>query len=83
MDFLNGEYLIRTCNLQTNYADEFATSVALLLALSTLFSYLSLKLEGNNLPKILEKMADIFFVLALLGIIGIISVVLITFSSKI
>ncbi len=70
-------------NLQTTYADEFTTSVALALALSTVFSYLSLKFTDLTISKNLEKVADILFVLALLGIITIIAVLLITFSSKI
>ena len=69
--------------LETTYADEFATSVALLLAVSTLLSYLSLKFSEKNFSQTLEKIADFFFVLALLGIIVMISILLITYSSKI
>lgn len=69
--------------LETTYADEFATSVALLLALSTLFSYLSIKFIEKNFAQLLERIADLFFVLAMLGIITIIFILLITYSSKI
>ena len=69
--------------IETTYADEFATSVALVLALSTLFSYLSIKFIGKRFAQTFEKIADLFFVLAMLGIIVIILILLVTYSSKI
>lgn len=69
--------------LETTYADEFATSVALLLALSTLLSYLSIKFMRKNFAETLEMIAGLFFVLAMLGIITIIFMLLITYYSKI
>ncbi len=70
-------------NVETTYADEFTTAVALLLAISTLFSYLSLKFSGNNFTHVLERIADLFFVVAILGIITIICILLINYSHKI
>lgn len=52
--------------------DEFTTFVALLLTASTIFSFTSLKTANQKKEYGLEKIAEIFFLISLIGIFGII-----------
>jgi hypothetical protein len=58
-----------------SYVDEFASLVALLLAISSVLSFLSIRTENSGNEKRLEAMADSLFLLALIGIFAIVFIV--------
>ncbi|MBK7291599.1 MAG: hypothetical protein KBF82_08460 [Chitinophagaceae bacterium] len=62
--------------------DEFTTFVALLLTASSIFSFAAIKTEVQKNEQRLEKIADYFFVVSLIGILGIIIFMFITFWNK-
>ncbi len=62
--------------------DEFTTFVALLLTASSIFSFAAIKTEVQKNEQRLEKIADYLFVLSLIGILGIIIFMFITFWNK-
>lgn len=55
--------------------DEFTSVVAILLAVSCIFSFLSLRSEGIDATRRLETIADYLFFIALIGIGVIISLI--------
>ncbi|MEI8053538.1 MAG: hypothetical protein WCH52_07305 [Bacteroidota bacterium] len=63
---------------ETSIIDEFTAVIALLLICCCLLSFFSLKTTNPRREKYLEKIADWFFVSALLGIL--IVLILITFN---
>ncbi|MCB0646598.1 MAG: hypothetical protein KDC49_08040 [Saprospiraceae bacterium] len=56
----------------TTYADECSSFAAMLLVLSTLFSYLSIKSNSEKRATYLEQLADYTFLLSLVVIAGIV-----------
>lgn len=62
--------------------DEFTTFVALLLTASSIFSFAAIKTEVQKKEQRLEKIADYLFVVSLIGILGIIIFMFITFWNK-
>jgi len=57
---------------QSNLIDEFASIIAVLLVFSCILSFASLKTENSKRESLLEKMADILFLISLAGILAII-----------
>lgn len=57
---------------QNSLVDEFSSLVALLLTIACVFSFASLKTDDIRKETVLEKTADILFLIALLGIFVII-----------
>lgn len=59
--------------------DEFTSIVALLLSLSSVFSFLSIKTENAKLEYRLETLADYIFLTSLIFIFGIIAIIIFNF----
>ena len=57
---------------QNSLVDEFASLVALILTVSCVLSFASIKTDNIKRETILEKTADVLFLIALLGIFVII-----------
>lgn len=60
--------------------DEFTSVVALLLAVSSFFSFLSIKTKNEKRELLLENVADILFLLSIIGIVFIILFMIIEYS---
>ena len=58
---------------ELTYVDEITSFVSLLLAASTVLSFLSIKTSRDRLERSLENMADYLFISSLLGILVIIA----------
>lgn len=58
--------------IETHIIDEFTSVLAVLLTLSCLFSFISIKTANKNREKIYETIADYIFIVALIGILIII-----------
>jgi len=71
-----------TNTTESSLIDEFTAFIALLLAVSTIFSFLSLR--STNIAKEMkyENIADYIFFSALVGVIGIILFLVIIFWNK-
>ncbi len=67
---------------ENSIIDEFTSAVALLLTISSILSFLSIKMKNGDLSFKLEQIADYFFIIALVGIFGIISIILATYWLK-
>lgn len=67
---------------ESTWLDEFSSGIALVLALSTMFSFVSIRTQNERLERFFEKSADYLFLIALAGIFIIISVVMINFWNK-
>ena len=57
--------------VENTFIDEITSIVALFLTASTLLSFLSIKTNHITREAILEKIAEIFFVISLLGILSV------------
>jgi hypothetical protein len=57
---------------QNSYADEFVSVIALLLTISCILSFTSIKTNDAKKEIVLEKIADLLFIIALCGIFTII-----------
>jgi membrane protease YdiL (CAAX protease family) len=57
---------------QNSLADEFASIIAVLLTLSCILSFLSIKTINSKIEEALERIADQLFFIALFGILAII-----------
>ena len=64
------------------FIDEITSIVALLLTLSSLLSFLSIKTNYPKRELILEKIAEILFVLSLLGILAVTIILAVKFWDK-
>lgn len=62
--------------------DEFTSGVALLLTFSSVLSFISIRSQNKEIEYKLERIADYFFLTALLGIFGIIFFLIINFWGK-
>ena len=70
---------IRIANLtETLIIDELTSVVALLLTLSCVFSFISIRTNNQTREDSFEKIADYFFMVSLIGIL--IIIMLITFN---
>lgn len=65
-----------------NLVDEFMSVVALLLAISSVLSFASIKTQNLNRERRLESAADVLFLIALIGIVGIIAFITVVFWRK-
>jgi len=63
---------------ETHLIDEFTSLIAVILIFSCIFSFTSIRTKNQNRQKLLENIADYFFLSALLGILTII--ILVTFN---
>ena len=68
-----------TNKTQNSLIDEFTSIVALLLAISSLFSFISIKTENEKREHRYEQIADYLFLASFLGIFGIILFILLNF----
>ena len=71
-----------TDKAETTLVDEFTSIVALLLTISSVFSFISLRTENNKKEDKLELIADYFFIVSLLCIFGIIAFIIFNFWNK-
>ncbi|MBP8792316.1 MAG: hypothetical protein KBE41_02250 [Lutibacter sp.] len=62
--------------------DEFTAIIALLLTVSSVFSFVSLRTENSKKEMLFEKTADYLFIISLIGIFGIIAFIIINFWNK-
>ena len=65
-----------------NQIDEFTSIIALMLTISSLFSFLSIKTEKPELEHKLEGIADYFFFFSLFGIFGILCFIIVSYWGK-
>ncbi len=68
-----------TNSAASSIIDESASVIALLLTLSCLFSFMSIRTNKNDKELYFEKIADYFFLVSLLGIILIIFLLVFNF----
>ncbi|MCS7035843.1 MAG: hypothetical protein RMJ33_03215 [Saprospiraceae bacterium] len=61
-----------TSKSQSHLVDEFTSVVAMLLTVSSVLSFMSIRTQSERLEYRLELLADYFFLLSLLGILGVI-----------
>ncbi|MBL0300478.1 MAG: hypothetical protein IPQ23_02070 [Cytophagaceae bacterium] len=64
---------------ENSLIDEFTSIVALFLAISSFFSFVSIKTENKKMEYRYEQIADYLFLGSLLGIFGIIVFILFNF----
>jgi hypothetical protein len=61
-----------TNKTENTFIDEITSIIALLLAVSSVFSFISIKTENKPWEIKFEQIADYLFIISLIGIIGII-----------
>lgn len=71
-----------TNNTENNLIDEFTSIIALLLTISSMLSFVSIKKEKYDEKYKLEQWADVFFFISLLGIFIVITFITIHFWHK-
>ncbi|MFT3739228.1 MAG: hypothetical protein QM786_10760 [Breznakibacter sp.] len=71
-----------TKNTENTMIDEFTSVIALLLTLSSLFSFFSIRTNHARREVVLEKIADYLFVTSLLGILSVIVFIVLFFLGK-
>lgn len=67
---------------ETSIIDEFTSVIAILLIISTVFSFISIRTMDNKKEALLEKIADYFFLVSLLGIFLVVLIILVNFTIK-
>jgi len=67
---------------KNNLIDEFTSFIALLLTISSVFSFVSIKTEDPKREYLLESIADYLFIISLIGIFSIIIFIIINFWHK-
>ncbi len=67
---------------ENSLIDELTSVVALLLTISSVFSFISIRSENKKLEQRLEQVADYLFIISLIGILGIIAFIIIKFWQK-
>jgi uncharacterized membrane protein len=74
---------IRLSNTAENsLIDEFTSMVAMLLTISSILSFMSIRTKHVKREQMLEKYADYFFMISLIGIFGIIVFIALNFWKK-
>jgi len=68
-----------TDNTENSLIDEFTAMIALLLTISSVLSFISIRTEKQPLESRLETIADYLFMISLIGICTIIFFIIITF----
>lgn len=71
-----------TNRTENNLIDEFTSVVALLLTVSSVLSFVSIRTENKDREYRLEQFADYLFVISLIGIMGIIAFIILNFWNK-
>lgn len=71
-----------TNRTENNLIDECTSIIALLLTISSVFSFAAIKTDNKNREYKLEQIADYLFVISLVGIFGIIAFIIINFWNK-
>lgn len=71
-----------TNKAQNNLVDEFTSVIALLLTVSSVFSFISIRTSNEEKEIRTERIADNFFITSLIGIFGIIIFIIIHFWDK-
>jgi predicted membrane channel-forming protein YqfA (hemolysin III family) len=71
-----------TNKTENNLIDEFTSIVALLLTVSSVFSFISIRTENKKREYLFETIADYLFIISLIGIFGIIVFIIINFWQK-
>jgi hypothetical protein len=71
-----------TNKLENSMIDEFASAVALLLTISSILSFISIRTENTKREDLFERIADYLFLVSLVGIFGIILFVTFIFWRK-
>lgn len=71
-----------TSRVENNLIDEFTSLVALLLTISSVLSFISIRTEHKKREFRLEQIADYLFVISLVGIFGIILFIIINFWNR-
>ncbi len=69
-----------TNKTENRLIDEFTSIVALLLTISSLLSFISIRTDNPEREYQFEKIADYFFLISLIGIFGIIVFLAINFG---
>jgi hypothetical protein len=64
---------------ENSLVDALTSIIALLLSVSSIFSFMSIRTENPQKELKLEKIADYFFIVSLLGIISVIGFIIINF----
>lgn len=67
---------------ENNLIDEFTSIVALLLTVSSVFSFISIRTQNKTREYKFEQIADYLFIISLIGIFGIIAFIIINFWQK-
>jgi len=67
---------------ENNLIDEFTALVALMLTISSAFSFISIRTEKDTRAERLERIADYFFLFSLIGIFGIVTFLTIHYWHK-
>lgn len=60
---------------ENSYIDELTSIIALMLTLSSVCSFISIRTENPNREARLEKTADVLFITSLIGIFAVICVI--------
>ena len=68
--------------IENTFIDEITSIVALLLTISSLLSFLSIKTIHPKREHVLEKIAEILFVLSLIGILAVTIILATKFWNK-
>ena len=68
--------------IENSFIDEITSIVALLLTISSLLSFLSIKTIHPKRELVLEKIAEILFVLSLIGILAVTIILATKFWNK-
>jgi hypothetical protein len=64
---------------ENNYIDEATSILALFLAVSSLFSFASIRTDDERREFRLEKIADTLFAISLVGIFGIVAFIIVNY----
>lgn len=67
---------------ENNLVDEFTSLVALLLTISSILSFISIRTHNAEMEHKAERIADYLFILSLIGIFGIIVFITVKFWQK-
>ncbi len=65
---------------KTSLIDEFTSIIAILLIISSVFSFISIRTANNRKEELLEKIADYFFLGSLFGIFVVIIFILVNLT---
>jgi predicted membrane channel-forming protein YqfA (hemolysin III family) len=71
-----------TNRTENNLIDEFTAIIAFLLTISSICSFISIKTQNDKRELAFERIADYLFILALIGILAIITFVVLNFWKK-